>query len=113
MAGKKSADDLRAVLREFVSSHPQGWTHEDWVALLQDLVARGHSLPEDAEVGRLLERERLAAMLGRIEKVGPQRIKVITDHFGTLWNLRAADVDGLAESAKIPRALAERIKQAV
>ena len=101
------------MLRNFVKDHPQGWGHEEWLGLLADISARGLTPVDGDEIGRMVEKERLALVLGRIEKVGPQRIKTITDKFETVWVLRAADVESLAEATKIPRALAERIKESV
>ena len=115
-APKKQASagpDLGADLRQFVSDNPHGWGHGEWMGLLDQLRERGHSVDDTDQIGRSLERERLAATLEGVEGVGPQRVKSIVDRYETLWSLRQADVDDVAQSAKIPRPLAERIKAAV
>ena len=105
--------DLGADLRQFVSENPHGWGHGEWIGLLDRLRERGHSVDDTEQIGRSLERERLAATLEGVEGVGPQRVRSIVDRYETLWSLRQADVDDVAQSAKIPRPLAERIKAAV
>ena len=105
--------DLRTELRRFVAEHPDGWGHEEWLGLLATLQEQGHAVKDADEVGRMVERERLAAVLGKVEQVGPARVKAITDRYESLWDLRSADSVGLSETAKIPLALAERIKSAV
>lgn len=111
--GAAARSDLRAELRRFVLDHPLGWGHEDWLALLELLRVRGYDVADAENVGRMLERERLAYLLGQVERVGPQRMKVLIDQYGSVWSLRQADVEELARTARLPRPLAERIKTAV
>ena len=114
MATKRpSKTDLRAKLREFVAAHPEGWGHEEWLALLKTLEEQGFAVEDADEIGRMVERERLAAVLGKIEQIGPARIKAITERYESLWSLKAVDTAGLSETAKIPLALAKRIKESV
>ena len=69
---------------------------------------------DDADqIGRQLERERVITTLQQVQGLGPQRITALADQYGTLWNLRQADVDDLVASARIPRPVAERIKSAL
>ncbi|HEX6071071.1 MAG TPA: helix-hairpin-helix domain-containing protein [Longimicrobiaceae bacterium] len=64
-------------------------------------------------IGTALERERLSAMLGAIQGVGAQRVGALAERYGTIWNLRQADVGDLTRAARIPRPLAERIRSAI
>lgn len=114
-AGAKRAagPDLQGDLRQFVRDNPHGWGHDEWLGLLDQLRSRGHSVDDTEEIGRQLERERLATRLEGVQGVGPQRVKTISQHFGSIWGLMYADVDDLARSANIPRPLAERIKASV
>lgn len=109
MAGGGLANpDLRSDLRDFVRQNPQGWGHDEWTGLLGRLRERGHQGNEE-QIGSALERERLAMKLEEMEGVGPQRVKSLVDRFGTLYSLRHAAADEVAEAAKIPRELAEKI----
>jgi len=110
--GPTAHPKLRGELRRFVVEKPNGWGHDDWLGLLDRLQDRGYDTTDPDAVGRALERERLAAMLAGVPGVGPQRIRSIVERYGTVWDLRQADVDDLTRSAGIPRSLAERIKQA-
>lgn len=103
--------DLGGDLRQFVAEHPHGWGHNEWLALLHHLQERGHGIDNVEQIGGHLERERLSTVLQQVPGVGPQRIKSIAERYGSVWNLRHANVDELAESAKIPRSLAQRIKE--
>ena len=110
-AKKKSA--LQAEIERFVAEHPEGWGHGEWAGLLEGLRAEGHDVSDEGAIGLAVERARLAKMLGQVKSVGPQRIKVIIDRYETIWSLRGAGAEELAAQAKIPLAVAERIKQSV
>ena len=110
---RAAGPDLNADLRQFVSENPNGWGHDEWLSLLHRLQERGHSVEDTEQIGRTLERERLTATLQRVQGVGPQRVKAITDRYGNIWNLLYADVDDLVQATNIPRSLAERIKASV
>jgi excinuclease UvrABC nuclease subunit len=91
----------------------QGWGHDDWLHLLDHLRARGHELHDLDAVGAMLERERLILRLKRIDGMGPRRINALSDRYASVWDLIQADADDLARSARIPRALAERVRSVV
>jgi hypothetical protein len=99
---------LRAELRGFAASRPQGWNHDDWTALLTALSNRGHDVDDPERIGEALERERLASVLADVPGMGPRRIDALVTRFATLWRLSQADVAELVALRTIPRALAER-----
>jgi hypothetical protein len=105
--------DVRRHLRQFVTEHPAGWGHDDWLALLGRLQAEGHEVHDPDAIGVALERERLSAILGGIQGMGAQRIRSLSERYGSLWNLRQAGVEDLATSSRLPRAIAERIQSAI
>ena len=111
--GRKTKSALDAKIERFVAEHPGGWGHAEWTGLLDALRAEGEEVEDEGAIGLAVERARLAATLGQVKSVGPQRIKVIIDRYETIWSLRGAPVEELAASTKIPLALAERIKQSV
>ncbi len=114
MVNKREAgSDLTGALRDFVAAHPSGWQHSEWTTLLAELRERGLDVSDPAEIGRMLERERLAQLLGRIPRVGTQRIRSIVSRYESVWSLRAIGAEDLVESTKIPRPLAERILESV
>lgn len=112
-AKRAEGPNLSGDLRQFVSENPHGWGHDEWLGLLDRLRERGHSVDDTEQVGRDLERERLATKLEGVQGVGPQRVKAISERYGSIWSLMYADVDDLVQAASIPRPLAERIKAAV
>jgi hypothetical protein len=103
--------NLRADLREFASNRPQGWNHDDWTAFLDHLRGRGHDVSNSDEVGMSLERERLAVQLEQVPGMGPRRVEALVNRFHTLYSLRRAEVDELADVPGMNRALAERVRQ--
>ena len=114
MAGKTKKGSAREeAVQRFVAEHPEGWGHADWQGLLDSLRADGGDVSDEAAIGLAAERARLAATLGQVKSVGPQRIKVIIDRYETIWSLRGAPAEELAAATKIPLAVAERIKQSV
>jgi hypothetical protein len=108
--GAARSPDLRRDLREFASARPSGWEHEDWLNFLETLQQRGHNVNDRDMIGRALERERLDLALSGVKGVGPQRRQALIEAFGTVWNVRNAEVERIAEVAKVPRTLAEQIK---
>lgn len=104
-------DDLRGELRHFASAMPQGWGHQDWIEFLESLQERGHNINDREAIGLALERERLDLVLDAIRGVGPQRRRALIERYGTLWNLRNAEVEEIARIAKMPRSLAEEVKR--
>jgi hypothetical protein len=115
-AARKSggkAPNLKKHLKDFASGRPQGWTHDDWESFLGHLRTQGHDTSNADAIGLALERERLSLALQQVEGLGPRRIKNLADRFTTVWSLRNADVEAIAEVANVPRDLAERIKSSV
>ncbi|HWK88649.1 MAG TPA: helix-hairpin-helix domain-containing protein [Longimicrobium sp.] len=110
---EKEALDLRADLRAFAEGRPSGWEHADWVAFLEHLAAKGHDTSDCEAIGRMLERERLAVVLEKIPGLGPRRVDALAERFETLWSIRHATAEAVAAVQGIPRALAERVVEAV
>jgi hypothetical protein len=111
-AGKET-DRLRDDLREFASARPSGWGHDDWLAFLDTLKERGHDTSDAEGIGRQLERERLATVLSSVPGLGPKRVEALVERFETLWSARHAGVEEVASVPGIPRALAERVAEAL
>jgi hypothetical protein len=107
-----SKPDLKADLRDFASGRPSGWNHDDWLGFLDHLQQRGHDTSDHEHVGRQLEQERLALALEGVDGLGPRRVQALVGRFGTLYSLRQAGVDELAQ-AGLPRAQAEKVAQAI
>lgn len=110
---KSQGPDLRADLRAFAAARPEGWGHEDWLSFLDHLRTRGHETGDDAQVGRLLERERLGVLLERIPGMGPRRVQAVVERFETAYSAGRSDVDELAALPGMNRALAEKVRQAL
>lgn len=102
--------DLRADLRQFVDENPEGWGHDQWQGLLGRLGERGHDTSDPDRIGMELERERVSARLERVEGVNSRQAKTIADRFGTLYSLRNASAEEIERLTKVPRKVAERIK---
>lgn len=111
--GSDKGSDLRKELRGFAESRPEGWSHDEWTGLLGSLQKRGYDTSDPDRLGLELEKERLALKLEKVPGLGPARVRSLTEHFGTLWSLRHADVDQIASVSTINRPLAERISEAV
>jgi hypothetical protein len=112
-AQRGSKPNMRSDLREFASTRPDGWSHDEWLGLLDSLRERGHDTSDTETIGRDLERERLSVTLERIPGLGPRKVDALVDRFGTLWSLRQANAEEIASVPTIPRNLAERIVEAV
>ena len=106
---------MKERLRAFVERHPDGWNHEDWMGLLSDLQQEGADVGDPERVGRELERTRLEWELSRrqVKGLGPKRSEALVARFGTLWGLRHASVDEVAQVPTITRPLAEKVIQAI
>ncbi len=113
--GRKKTDqpDLARDLDDFAAAQPGGWSHEDWMNFLEYLAQRGHDTSNPDAIGIDLERKRLALILGEVPGMGPKRVQNLVERYDTLWNLRQATVDELAEHKSLTRALAERVYEAV
>lgn len=112
-SGAKPKADLRQDLREFASGRPDGWNHEDWMGFLEHLQSRGHNINDRDQIGTMLERERLAVVLERVQGMGPARVNSIAERYGNIWNLRNTSAEDLSRDASIPQPLAEKVVQAV
>jgi len=110
---RKKGPDLREDLRAFVQAQPSGWGHEDWITFLDHLRERGHDTSDPEAVGLLLERERLAAMLERVQGMGPRRVQAVVDRYETAWSAHRAGVDELATLPGMNRSLAEKVRQSL
>jgi hypothetical protein len=101
--------------RGFVTEHPKGWSHEDWVALLEELTDAGVDITHADEIGLTLERERVKAVLegAGVKGLGPKRRDALASRFGRLWDLEHATVEELAEIPTVPRSLAEAVHRAL
>ena len=110
-----SNDTVNQRLEAFVGDHPEGWDHEGWLALLSDLEQAGADVSDPDEIGRALERARLASTLRskKVQGLGPKRIEAVVERFGTLWNLNHATADEIAEIPTVPAALAQSVSQAL
>lgn len=102
-------------LTAFIEAHPEGWGHEDWLGLLAELERDGFDISDTDAIGLALEKRRLAKELyiRAVPGLGPKRIDAVVDRFETLWSLRQAEPEQLAQIRTIPGELAERVVEAV
>ena len=102
-------------LQTFIEAHPEGWDHQEWLGLLSELEDEGYDVSDPDAIGRELERERLAWELRRrdVPGLGPKRIGAVVERFGTLWSLRHAEAEDVAEIKTIHGKLAEKVVDAV
>ena len=113
MSGNSRFDGVDAELKQFVSQHVHGWSDEDWRALVGRLAESGHDVTDTGELGLRLERWHILETLSRLSLsgVGPRRREHIADRFPSLWALRHASVDELAELPSFHRGLAEQLHE--
>lgn len=106
-----AADALLTELRAFLSDHPNGWSHDEWLGLLFHLSESGIDTSDEDHIGLALERERLHRTLENldIKGLGPKRREAIASQFGTLWNLMSASEDDVAAVPGLTRSLAHQI----
>lgn len=104
---------LRKDLREFVQANPGGWGHNEWIGLVNLLKDRGHDTSDTDAVGMALERERLTIVLEGVPGLGPRRVKAIADRYPRVWNVMQAGAEEIAMAANLPRAVAQRVKDAI
>jgi ERCC4-type nuclease len=102
-------------LTDFVEAHPNGWDHQEWLGLLKDIESQGGDISDPDAVGLQLEKERLALELSRksVPGLGPKRIESVVGHFETLWGLRQASPEEIAEVPSIHKGLAAKVAEAV
>ena len=77
---------FREQLRAFVQTHPSGWNHHDWLALLAELTDAGVDTSDPDRIGAELEHERILAVLESVDLkgLGPKRRQALADHARTL-----------------------------
>jgi hypothetical protein len=112
-ASQAKQPDLRADARNFAAARPEGWNHDEWLGFLEGLRDRGHNIEDKEAIGSLLERERLSVILERVPGIGAQRVRAIADSYPNVYLLKAASPQELAQRAKVPLPLAERIKETI
>jgi hypothetical protein len=102
---------MSARLNAFVESHPSGWNHEEWLALLADLGEGGTDVSNPDAIGAELEKARITWELKRrgVPGLGRKRLEAISNRFGTLHELQNATVEELARVPGMNRALAEKV----
>lgn len=102
-------------LRAFVEAHPDGWNHDEWLSLLQDLGEAGEDVSQPDDLGLELERTRLVWELKRrsVPGLGPKRSEALAERFGSFWQLKDASVEDVAEVPSINRNLAEKVVSAI
>jgi hypothetical protein len=106
---------IRDQLTAFVEDHPDGWDHAEWVGFLQALDQQGIDVSDPDDLGLKLENTRLSWELQRraVPGLGPKRIDAVVGRFGTLWSLRQATPDEIAEIPTIHKGLAEKLSDAL
>ena len=106
---------MSARLNAFVESHPTGWNHDEWLALLSDLGQGGTDVSNPDVIGAELEKTRVTWELRRrgVPGLGPKRLEAIANRFGTIQELQGASVDEMARVPGMNRALAEKIVDGV
>ena len=111
MAGSSKFDGIDAALKEFVDRHIHGWSDEDWRGLLGHLADEGHDVDDTGTLGLRLERAHILSTLERLALpgIGARRREHVADHFPSLWVLRNASVEQLAELPSFHRGLADKL----
>ncbi|MGE0160748.1 MAG: helix-hairpin-helix domain-containing protein [Gemmatimonadales bacterium] len=102
---------MSARLTAFVESHPTGWNHDEWLALLADLGQGGTDVSNPDAIGAELEKARVTWELKRrgVPGLGRKRLEAIANRFGTVRDLQNATVDEMARVPGMTRALAEKV----
>lgn len=102
---------LQDRLASFIETRPDGWSHEEWLRLLDELEREGHDVRDRDSVGTELEKERLRLEIRRrgIKGMGPKRTEAVVDRYRTLWNLRHAPADEVAGVPSMNRSLAQKL----
>lgn len=106
---------IREQLTAFIEDHPDGWDHAQWVGFLHDLDEQGIDVSDPDDLGMKLENTRLGWELQRraVPGLGPKRIDAVVGRFGTLWSLKQASPDEIAEIPTIHKGLAEKLSDAL
>jgi len=108
-------ESLEVRLRTFVEGHPGGWDHRAWEGLLGELRWQGIDTADPDGIGARLERLRVLSILEGVDVkgLGPRRREALAARFRTLWNLKQATADEIAELPTIHRSLAEAVEEAL
>jgi len=101
--------DLRAELARFVQEHPDGWSHEDWMDLMERLTLSGYDTSDRDALGLALERTRLDLVLSKVQGLGEKRRSALLDRYPRLWDVQQASAEELASLPGITRPLAATI----
>lgn len=106
---------LRERARDFVARHPDGWSHDEWLALLSELRNAGVDTGNHEAIGAALEHERLLMVLENagVKGLGPKRREALAGRFGRLWDMKHASVEEIAALPSFHRSLAEAVHQAL
>ncbi len=98
-------------MRDFVSRHPDGWSHDEWLGLLAELGEAGVDTNDHETIGAALEHERLLVVLERasVKGLGPKRREAVAGRFGRLWDLKHASVEDIAALPSFHVGLAEAL----
>lgn len=106
---------MRERMVAFIAAHPTGWDHGQWLNLLGELEGEGVDVSLPERVGRQLEEVRLAWVLEHlaVPGLGPKRVEALVQRFSTLWTLRRASAEEIAEIKTVPRTLAKNLVDAL
>lgn len=106
---------FKARARDFVTRHPGGWSHDQWLGLLGELHDAGLETHDQGSIGGALEHERILVVLedASVKGLGPKRREALAERFGRLWDLKHASVDEIAALPSFHRTLAEAVHQAL
>ena len=107
--------EFRGRVRDFVTRHPEGWGHDQWLGLLAELRDAGMDTHDHAAIGAALEYERLLAVLERasVKGLGPKRREAVAERFRRLWDLEHASVEDIAALPSFHKGLAEALHGAL
>ena len=106
---------VRERLEGFLDAHPDGWYDGDWRGFVDELQSAGVELDNVDEIGLELERGRLLRTLAAcdVRGLGPKRRAAIATRYGTIWNLRQASPDDVANVPGMNRQIADEVKAAL
>lgn len=106
---------FRERLRAFVTEHPGGWNHHDWLGLLAELTDAGVDTSDPDRIGAELEHERILTVLEAVDVkgLGPKRREALADRFQRLNVLRSASAEEIAELPSFHAGLAAAVHDAL
>lgn len=98
-------------IRAFVQDHREGWNHDEWVGFIRHLDQDGHDVSDPDRIGLALEQERLRQTLktAGVKGLGPKRIESVAAEFGSLYELRQADENQIAQKTGLPHKIAQEL----